>query len=119
MGDRCTVRFVNGGEGDEESVWLYWHWGGILPAQLAVEWVKRFGPYDPAPKTRGGGSMSTPETRREASWMVAAFLSCLPDFIPDRVLTEPLAADNGQWEVDLRTGEAVNIDGETRTLGVQ
>ena len=67
MGDRVSISFKNG---DEESVSLFHHWGGVEFPGMALKWAKDF-------KKSYGGHSGTPITRMEPRTIMVQFIVAL------------------------------------------
>ena len=111
MGDRVSVSFRNG---DEESVVLFSHWGGMAFVECAKDYVRRL-----KPEAEKAG-MTWPLYRLEPCTVMVDFLRELTagmarvqsNYYLCRSPQDGDNSDNGHFSIDLQTGEASRVEEE-------
>jgi hypothetical protein len=113
MGDRVSIQFQNG---DDKSVVLFSHWGGMQEVALAKQYVKEL-------KYEFKGSTMWPLERMETGTVmidyIVRYVSKMVQKNGHIMSSYYLAAspaegdnsDNGHWIIDLQTGEAISESG--------
>jgi hypothetical protein len=111
MGDRTSVQFTQlpmrkDGEA-ERSIVICAHWGGEEFPKLAQEFVRTRGePQDELSKM----GVSTPQTRRDIPYFTVEFIQWLSGRMEVYVgvdLNHVDNSDNGNYVIDVHTGEVV------------
>ena len=92
MGDRVSISFK---KGDEESIALFDHWGGMDRVHHATEYAKQL-------KERHGGKQSTPLDRREPGTVMVDYIRLITAGFKEvesslyvGEMRDPLQGDNG------------------------
>ena len=102
MGNRVSIQFVNG---NDKSVVLFHHWGGIKFPQMALEYAKVLS------VECQGISVSSPLSRLEPRTVMVDFIRHITkqqSRVEDSLYlgvdeNDGDNSDNGHWIIDLRT----------------
>jgi hypothetical protein len=113
MGDRVSIQFQNG---EQKSVVLFSHWGGMEEVSLAKSYVRRL-------REQFRGSHVWPLERLEPETVMVDYIVCnvakhavqnghvMSGYYLAATEAEGDNSDNGHWIIDLLTAEAISQSG--------